>query len=80
VTLRWILPQTVSHRKNAVIATWSVFQHPDRLISERLGTRLWEDCERPTVGSRRASRRILAYVADLQFSSTTNPSLQLPAF
>ena len=33
-----------------------------------------------SVGSRRASRLTLAYAADAQLRSTTNPSLQLPAF
>jgi hypothetical protein len=56
-----------------------VLQNLGRLMSERLGTSLWEDSERPTVDSHRASRLIIAYAADSQLRSTTNPSLQLPA-
>ena len=48
-------------------------------MSERLGTSLWEDSERPTVDSHRVSRLIIAYAADSQLRSMTNPSLQLPA-
>ena len=75
----WAEPRIPYRPTYRVESVKSVLQNLERLISERLGTRLWEDCERSTVSSHRASRLIIAYAADSQLRSTTNPSLQLPA-